>query len=84
VKRKASFMAIEDYIDIRDSMGPECQFKIDVQLFNINSKSLYSSIDKFCTFNSRQIQGKKALRHQQADRQMQKLKRVMRRFMMLI
>jgi hypothetical protein len=30
VKRKASFMAIEDYIDIRDSMGPECQFKIDV------------------------------------------------------
>ena len=57
-------MAVEDYIDVRDSLGPECKFKIDELLFNINSISLYSSIDKFCAFNARQVQGKKALRHQ--------------------
>jgi hypothetical protein len=63
VKRKASFMTIADYIDVRDSIGPECQFKIEVELFSINSKSLYSSIDKFCAFNARKIGGKKIQRH---------------------
>jgi hypothetical protein len=79
VKRLSSYMNVEDYIDARDTLG-SYQFKIEQELVSINNKSLYSSIDKFCSFNSKEVAGNKARRHEQRDKQIAKFKRVVYRF----
>jgi hypothetical protein len=66
----------EDYIDVRETFGPECWFKVDEYLSQINNKSLYSTIDKFCIFNCRKINNNKVIRHQLNEKQFLKFMRV--------
>lgn len=74
-------MNIEDYQDFKETI--KIGFKIEDELGKINNKSLFSSLEKFCIFNSAQSTTS-ALRRQQAKNQLEKFERVAHRFLMLV